>query len=161
MYPSLWFVLSSKSKKYWRLSENRENTRSMPALCSSCMTQGVNFTNILWKAFSHKSYKSITLYIFGRMDLAEKQLTKCWWNWLQSGEKFLERKIEFQKTVTKCRRQNHRFCSRVPIGGREGRKLFVRTRKHLQNVQKLSQKMSLGALSVSFSFNLHTTAWSQ
>ena len=49
-----------------------------------------NFTNILqaafWfeKCFAQLSYAySLGLQFFGKRKLAQKQLVKCWWNWLQ------------------------------------------------------------------------------
>ncbi len=48
---NLWSALSNKSKKFGRLSKNRENIRSTPAQSSLSTTPGVNFTNILPAAF--------------------------------------------------------------------------------------------------------------
>ncbi len=54
------------------------------------LTLDVNFTNILWAAFSMRQFNAhhlcswhLALYIFGIRKFSEKLFLKCWWNWLQ------------------------------------------------------------------------------
>ncbi len=46
---------------------------------------GVNFTNILWAAFSYESFLRLQFgfVFFGERILVQKLLLKCWWNWHQ------------------------------------------------------------------------------
>ncbi len=69
----------------------RPHSSSSSYLCTAATPSGVNFTKILWAAFSYETEKSsfywncsLGLNVFGARKSAGKLLVKSWWNWLQA-----------------------------------------------------------------------------